>query len=194
MANTLILIGASTGGPGHIHKILQKLPEYFPASVIIAQHIGLPFVPSFIKHLSTLTPHPIFNVKDTMSIEPSAVYVCSGECHLSDRNGQLYIESRENPNSLFTPDINTLFLSAAMLPKSLRRMGVILTGIGDDGTNGAQKLHESGGYCLFESEESSIVYGMPRSAAERVPEAEIGTLESIVEKIISFGVSDARVV
>lgn len=194
MPESLILIGASTGGPGHINKILQGLPENFLSSIIIAQHMSPLFIPSFIKQLATLTSYHVVEAKDGMSVRSSCVYVCSGECRLSEREGTLYIESSDSSQSLYSPNIDSLFLSAAQLPKRLRRMGVILTGIGDDGAKGTKKLYQAGGYCLFESEESSIVYGMPRSAAEQVPEAEVGSLEQIIEKIIRFGVGNAGMV
>jgi len=189
MVDNLILIGASTGGPGHINTILKGLPQNFRSAVIIAQHMSLPFVPSFIKQLSTLTTHRVLNVKDTMMVEPSTIYVCSGESRLIEQDGEIRFVWNEHSRSFYTPDIDKLFLSAASLPSHLPRMGVILTGIGEDGTLGVEALHRSGGYCLFESEVSSIVYGMPRSASERVPEAEVSSLEQIVEKIIVFGSS-----
>jgi len=194
MVDNLILIGASTGGPGHINTIVKGLPQHFRSTVIIAQHMGLPFVPSFIKQLSSLTTHRVLNVKDNMIVEPSTVYVCSGESRLVERDGEIRFAWNEHSPSLYTPDIDMLFLSAAFLPSHLRTMGVILTGIGNDGTLGVEALHQSGGYCLFESEESSIVYGMPRSASERVPEGDVGSLTQIVEKIIAFGSAHAGMV
>jgi len=194
MVDNLILIGASTGGPGHINTILKGLPQHFRSAVIIAQHMGLTFLPSFIKQLSSLTTHRVLNVKDTMIVEPSTIYVCSGESRLVERDGKICFEWNEHSRSFYTPDIDMLFLSAASLPSHLPRMGVILTGIGEDGTLGVEALYKSGGYCLFESEMSSIVYGMPRSASERVPEAEVGSLTQIVEKIIAFGTAHAEMV
>lgn len=129
-----------------------------------------------------------------MKLSPSTIYVCSGECRLSVREGEIHLTSHENNENLYNPDIDTLFLSAAALPEAIKCMGVILTGIGDDGAMGAEALHRAGGYCLFESEESAIVYGMPRSAAERVPEAFVGALEAIIEKINVFGMADVRMV
>lgn len=194
MVNSLILIGASTGGPGHINRILEKLPKDFSSSLIIAQHMSSTFIPSFIKQLTTLTSYPIFEVNQSLKIQSSTIYVCNAECRLSEREREIYIDSYNNSESLYTPDIDTLFISAASLPWQLRRMGVIMTGIGEDGAKGAEALYQSGAKCLFESEESSIVYGMPRSAAERVPDAEVLGLDGIVEKIIQFGVGHVEMV
>jgi len=194
MVDSLILIGASTGGPGHINMILNGLPQNFRSAVVIAQHMGSSFLPSFIKQLSTLTPYRVLNVIDSMIVEPSTVYVCSGESRLIERDGEICFAWNKHSSSLYTPDIDSLFLSAAYLPGHLQIMGVILTGIGEDGALGVEALHQSGGYCLLESEISSIVYGMPRSASERVPEAEVGSLTQIVEKIIAFGSAHAGMV
>lgn len=187
MVDKIILIGASTGGPGHINTILKELPKNFHAAVVIAQHMSLPFVPSFVKQLSTLTSYRVLNVIDNMIVVPSTIYICTGETRLVEQDGEICFALNAHSHSLYTPDIDMLFLSAASLPSHLRKMGVILTGIGEDGTLGVEALHQSGGYCLFENEASSIVYGMPRSASERVPEAEVGSLTQIVEKIIVFG-------
>lgn len=194
MVKTLILIGSSTGGPGHLNQILQQLPDDFTASMIIAQHMASPFIPGFIRQLSTLIDHPVLRVEAKTKLDSSTIYVCSGECRLREIEGEIYIESFENNDNLYNPDINTLFFSAARLPTEVKRMGVILTGIGDDGTLGAKELYQSGGYCLFESEKSAVVYGMPRSAAEYVPEADVGSLKEIIEKINLFGMENVRMV
>lgn len=183
----LILIGSSTGGPGHIDKILKGLKQNFEGTIIIAQHMSPHFIESFARQIGTISPLEVHVVRDGMVLHPSSVYICSGECRIVENHAQLVFNHQESHESVYTPDIDTLFSSAALLPSSFKRLGVILTGIGEDGARGALALFHSGGKCIFESEESAIVYGMPRRALELVPQADTGTIYEIVTAIERFG-------
>jgi two-component system chemotaxis response regulator CheB len=187
MVENILLIGASTGGPGRLHAILEQLPSDFSSAVVIAQHMGLPFIHSFVKQLSSISSLELREVGNEMELKPSCVYVCSGECRLIEQHGEVRFIHNEISSLEYTPDINTLFLSAAELSRSIQKMGVILSGIGDDGAIGARALFDSGAACMFESEESATVYGMPRCAKELVPEAQTGTMMQIIAAIRNFG-------
>ncbi len=183
----LILIGSSTGGPGHIDKILKGLNQNFKATIVIAQHMSPYFIESFARQIGTISPLEVHVVRDRMVLHPSCVYVCSGECRIVEKNDQLVFHHQESHESIYTPDIDALFSSAASLPSTYKRLGVILTGIGEDGAKGALEFFHSGGKCMFESEASAIVYGMPRRALELVPEGDTGTIEEITMAIKRFG-------
>lgn len=187
MVKKLIVIGASTGGPGRLHTILEHLPRDFDSTIIIAQHMSPPFIPSFVKQLSSITPLNVRGVSDKMVIESSSIYICSGACRLREMDGDISFFHSEPSDLLYSPDVDILFLSAAELSGSIDKMGIILSGIGDDGARGAKALFEAGGMCIFESEESSTVYGMPRCAIELVPQAEVGTMPQIIQAICNFG-------
>jgi two-component system chemotaxis response regulator CheB len=96
----LILIGASTGGPGRLHTILENLPHDFCSAIIIAQHMVPFFIPSFVKQLSVSTEVKVQAVYDRIEILPSTVYVCSGECKLIEKDGYLRIVQTEPPEFL----------------------------------------------------------------------------------------------
>ena len=183
----ILLIGASTGGPGRLHSILEQLPSDFLPAIVIAQHMGSPFIPSFVKQLSSVSSLKVLRVCDGMELEFSSVYICSGECRLVEQEGRIYFVHNECSSLPYTPDINTLLFSAAELSKSIRKMGVILSGIGDDGAKGAKALFDAGGICMFESEESATVYGMPRCAIELVPQADTGAMTQIITAMKHFG-------
>lgn len=183
----LILIGSSTGGPGHLDKILKKLKPNFEGTIVIAQHMSPHFIESFARQIGTISPLEVHVVHDGMTLHPSSVYICSGECRIVENHTQLVFNCQESHESIYTPDIDVLFSSAAKLSPSLKRLGVILTGIGEDGAKGAAELFHSGGKCIFESEESAIVYGMPRRALELVPHADTGTIDEIRSAIERFG-------
>lgn len=191
----LILIGASTGGPGRMYSILSALERSFNGTVIIAQHMGTPFIQSFVHQLQSIASLPISAVTLPTVLERGHVYVCSVTSCLFMKDGEIVlIPAEEDGEYPYNPQIDILFSSASTLPCTLKRLGVILTGIGDDGAVGSLELFESGGECLFESEESAIVYGMPRRAKELVSAAGVGSVDEIIKRIQEFGGSDVRMV
>ncbi|MBV5321752.1 MAG: chemotaxis protein CheB [Sulfuricurvum sp.] len=185
--SALILIGASTGGPGRIYSILSALDADFDGTIVIAQHMSAAFIPSFITQLQTIVSLPILAVEHPLKMNRGSIYVCSVTSHLILKEREVWIEPMEANDYPYNPQIDPLFTSASHLPSTLNRLGIILTGIGDDGAHGSLALHESGGCCLFESEESSIVFGMPRRAKELVSCANVGSIDEIIEQIINFG-------
>ena len=184
---TIILIGSSTGGPGHIDKIVKGLSHGFKGALIIAQHMSPHFIESFTRQIGAISPMSVFGAHDGMRVEPSSIYVCSGECRLLQKGETIVFAQNDTRDTIYTPDIDTLFFSASTLSPVVKRMGVILTGIGDDGAKGSLALFNAGGRCMFESEESAIVFGMPRRAKEVVPQAEVGNIAQIVDAINRFG-------
>jgi two-component system, chemotaxis family, protein-glutamate methylesterase/glutaminase len=191
---SLILIGASTGGPGRIYSILSALEKNFEGTIVIAQHMSAAFIPSFIHQLQSISPLPILSVENPLELQKSSIYICSITSRLQIKNHNVWIEPTEEEEYPYNPQIDMLFSSAAELPPKLKRLGVVLTGIGDDGANGSLKLKKSGGDCLFESEKSAIVYGMPRRAKELVADGYVADIEEIVQKIREFGGLSVRVV
>lgn len=190
----MILIGASTGGPGRIHSILGALDCRFEGAIIIAQHMAAPFIPSFIHQLQSNSPLTIHEINNGVKVENGNAYVCAVTSRLVTRYQEIWIEPAPEGNYPYNPEIDTLFHSASSLGTEIRRLGVILTGIGEDGAKGALSLYRSGGKCYFENEESATVYGMPRKAKELVQEAPTGSMETIIEAIKHFGDSRVRVV
>ena len=186
--STLILIGSSTGGPGHIDKIVKGLSRNFKGTIVIAQHMSPHFIESFARQIGTISPFEVNVVTDGMRLHPARIYVCSGECRIREENHHLLFKHQQPEDTIYTPDIDTLFNSAAQLSCGVQRFGIILTGIGEDGAKGSFELFNSGGKCMFESEESAIVYGMPRRAIELVPKADVGNISQIVDAINRFGV------
>lgn len=183
----LIVIGSSTGGPGHIDKILKGLSRDFRGSIVIAQHMSPHFIESFARQIGTISPLEVNVVADGMILQPGSIYVCTGECRIIEEHHLLVFKHQLPNDTIYTPDIDTLFCSVAHLSRGLQRFGIILTGIGEDGAKGSLELFNSGGKCMFESEESAIVYGMPRRAIELVPQADVGSINQIVDAINRFG-------
>lgn len=183
----LIFIGASTGGPSRIHTIVSSLSHDFRGAIIIAQHMGAEFISSFIKQLRKITSLNIEEIKGGVSVAPSTIYVCEVTSRLVSKEGRLWLEPVLGLEHFYSPEVNTLFHSASLIDRSIERIGIILTGIGDDGALGALALSQSGAQCYFESEESATVFGMPRCAKELVPSGQVGSMDDIVKVIQHFG-------
>ncbi len=182
-----MLIGASTGGPGHIQYILSRLPKQTNTSYVIAQHMGAEFIPSFIERMEEQCPLPTQMPRDNGPLLSGHVYICSGNTTLHSRTDGYYFHCRslEHANG-YNPNINALFHSAARLASDTELLGIILTGIGDDGVDGCREIVAAHGKCIAESAESAIVDGMPGRARERIPTITVSTLEEITRSVMEF--------
>lgn len=182
----IILIGASTGGPGQIEKIIKSLPEFEHTTLIIAQHMAAGFIPSFAKRLQDYTRHSISIIQDNNALESSQIYLCCGNTAIYQKNKQLFFSQHTSPQYSYNPDINTLFNSFASFTKELEIMAVILTGIGDDGVNGCKNLAVAGATVLTESASSAIVDGMPSRARNEVKNIKVYEMQEIVNQVREF--------
>ncbi len=187
LKHKLIIIGASTGGPGHIEQILSSLQKDFSASVVIAQHMGEEYLPSFARALDERCTLRVSLIQNGMEILKNRVYVCSGSCRFVLQNGVVKIEKTESVKNGFNPDIDMLINSAVNLKDELSLMGIILTGIGSDGSKGCSELLDVGVRCLGESHKSAVVFGMPKNAKEMNDKVELMDLKRIINEIVEFG-------
>lgn len=168
--NKLVLIGASTGGPGHLRTILSSLQPTLQTPIIIAQHMNAVFISSFVQQFKTELDAPVLNANHALHVNQGGVYICESNCALSPN---LPLKLRFNDPcepTLYNPSVDHLFLSAVPLCKEMDVMAILLTGIGHDGALGLKALYEAGAKCYGESEQSAIVYGMPKRAKELIPE------------------------
>ena len=182
----IVLIGASTGGPGQIEKIIKALPTLHDTSVIIAQHITKGFAESFSKRLDRLSDNNVIIVKDFENLIQSNIYICCGRTSIYKKDNK-FIFSREEPvENGYNPDINILFKSFVELTDQIEILSVILTGIGEDGVNGCNELSLMGARVITESESSAIVDGMPSRARSEITNIEINNIDNIVNNIREF--------
>lgn len=159
----LLGVVASTGGPRALSTLLNGLGADFPLPILVVQHIPGSFFEGFIHWLSTVVPQPVCAARDGLAPEKGVVYVAPPDQHLRYQAGQLQLAPGE-PVSYQCPSGTVLFESlASSLPR--QSMGVILTGMGNDGAAGLLQLHRAGGLTLAEAESTAVVYGMPAAAA-----------------------------
>lgn len=185
----LVLLGASTGGPGHIQKIIEKLPETYSAPVIIAQHMNGTFVKSVVDSYARTCRLPVKEGYDGMSIDTPCVVLAKGPFinELSREHIGFKLHMHLCNEAGYSPSITKLFLSAAELNLREKMLGVIMTGIGDDGAEGLLAMKNNGSITIAESEKTAIVYGMPRVAAEIGAAQKVLDFPDIVDAVLNFG-------
>ncbi|WP_045215081.1 protein-glutamate methylesterase/protein-glutamine glutaminase [Desulfonatronovibrio magnus] len=183
----VVVIGVSTGGPPAVQKILAELPASFPASILIAQHMPAAFTGPFARRLNDSTG---LNVKEAESgdvLKPGWVYIAPGGQHLKIIQKVYRIEvgvGLEPVDALYKPSANVLFTSAAQ-GVGKRAVGVILTGMGNDGLLGARDLKLKGGLVLAQSEDTCVVYGMPKAVVDDGLADQVVELEAMANAINS---------
>ncbi|MCX6076793.1 MAG: chemotaxis-specific protein-glutamate methyltransferase CheB [Campylobacterales bacterium] len=167
----IVLIGSSTGGPGLIEQICASLPTNYKYPVCIVQHMPEQFTKAFAERLNRSSALNVFESAHNMEILPGNIYIARGGVHMNFAkkvSGKIVIREDTNKGkNFFQPSVNDMMFGALEVFDASNIIGVILTGIGDDGADAMVKLKNSGAYTLGESEESATVYGMPREAYER---------------------------
>lgn len=160
----IIVIGASTGGPSAVESVLQNLPSNLTIPVVIVQHMPKTFLVSFAKRLDSISPLKVMLAEDGMKLKGGEVYILPGQ-NMKVKKGLMNCFSIDNEKYIEydSPSVDGLFLSVAQVYKE-KAIGVILTGMGRDGTRGIIELRKQGAYTIAQDQNSSIVYGMPKSA------------------------------
>lgn len=181
----IVLIGASTGGPGHLKELFYSLPKSISSPIIVAQHMGKLFIPSFIEQFRSELQIDVKGISEDTKLDTNGLYICEENAVLSRSSG-LYAKPQKEPKTLYNPSVNTLFNSAVSLCKSYEVMAILLTGIGDDGAKGLLELSKAGAYTIGESEESAVVYGMPKKAKELNPNLKVLSLKDIKNELQRF--------
>jgi len=182
----IILIGASTGGPGQIKKIIQVLPSLNNCSIIIAQHMADGFLESFINNLNKDTTNSLKMADAEKMLLNNTIYICEKSIAIEETSDGLYFKKQIHVANSFNPNINIIFNSFVQLSKNIEILGVILTGIGDDGIQACVKLSEKGTRCITETHESAIIDGMPSRARELVANIEAYDIDKITKIICEF--------
>jgi two-component system chemotaxis response regulator CheB len=165
----LVLIGVSTGGPRTLEDILPRLPANFPWAILVSQHMPANFTDTFARRMDGLCALNVVEVAAAMPLTPGHVYVARGgtDLTITDRLGVLYAAPRpETPTVLWHPSVEVMVESAMKHLSPQRLVGVMLTGMGNDGAAAMKRLHSAGGRTIAESAETAVVFGMPQELIE----------------------------
>lgn len=164
-----VTIGISTGGPSTLMEVLPLLPADLPAAVFLVQHMPANFIASFAQRLQDHSAIKVVKAEPGMTVQPGTCYVAKGDHHLNvvgKPNGEVVIRTPDYPKTLFMPSVGVM-MESVLATYGPDTIGVLMTGIGDDGADAMVKIRQAGGGTIAESEETAVVYGMPREAIER---------------------------
>ena len=185
--NKVVAIGASTGGTQAIQSILKSMPVNAPG-IVIVQHMPEKFTKSFADRLDIICDIQVKEAEDSDRIIPGMAIIAPGNMHmLLKRSGSTYyVEIKNGPLvKRQRPAVEVLFNSVAKYAGN-NAIGVILTGMGSDGSSGLLKMKQSGAQTLVQDEKSSVVFGMPREAIKLGAANKIVSLNDMAEEILSL--------
>lgn len=185
-----VLIGSSTGGPRLIERICKSLPKSYPHAVCVVQHMPPEFTANFARRLNSLSEVEVLEAQNDLKLQSGRVIIAKGGWHLHFRKKLKEYKVKLAPNTanrFFVPSVDEMFFSAAEVLPAKKILAIELTGIGDDGADGMVELRKKGAYTIAESEESAIVYGMPKEAYERGGAQKVLAFDKIVEEILRYG-------
>jgi two-component system chemotaxis response regulator CheB len=162
----LCVIGASTGGPAAVQRILQALPARFPMPVVVVQHMPPGFTRPFAERLASLSRVRVAEAEDGVRLLPGMALIAQAGQHLRVSPNLAVVLTPEPGDAKHIPSVDVTMRSAAR-SRPGRVLAVLLTGMGEDGAEGMATIRAGGGVTIAESESSCVVYGMPRAAVLR---------------------------
>lgn len=185
----IICIGTSTGGPRALEAVLTKLPKDLMAPVVIVQHMPPKFTSSLANRLNSLCELSVKEAENGEILKPGTAYLAPGGRHMTLIQNNLDIKIKiidTSPVNGHRPSVDVLFDSLCRIT-NIQKIAVIMTGMGSDGTAGLVQLKKNGNtVAIAESQESCIVYGMPKSAIETNLVDYVVKLDEIATKILKL--------
>jgi two-component system chemotaxis response regulator CheB len=182
----LLAIGTSTGGPNALAAVIPHLPADFPVPVVVVQHMPPLFTRMLADRLNSLSPLTVRQGEEGARLEPGQVWIAPGNFHMTlARNGtgvKLHL-NQEPPENSCRPAVDVLFRSVAEL-FGAHALGVVMTGMGCDGTRGALSIRDRGGSIFTQDEASSVVWGMPGAVVQAGAADKVCPLPDISQEIV----------
>ncbi|MGG6265936.1 protein-glutamate methylesterase/protein-glutamine glutaminase [Leptolyngbya sp. AN03gr2] len=159
----IVAIGVSTGGPNALSALLSELPIDFPVPIVIVQHLPSTFTKLLAERLTTKSPLPVHEAITGAALSPGTIWIAPGDFHLRIEQtpfSEKLVLDQSPPQNSCRPSVDVLFESVAEVYGD-RTLGIILTGMGQDGLRGCQLIRDRNGQILAQDEASSVVWGMP---------------------------------
>jgi two-component system chemotaxis response regulator CheB len=182
----IIAIGVSTGGPEALAKLLPDLPSEFPLPVVVAQHMPPIFTALLAKRLASKCSLPVRECQPGALLEPGCIWIAPGDHHMvvREEGGLIRLQTNQDPRENFCrPSVDVLFRSVAEA-FGAKSLGVILTGMGQDGVRGCEALCKENASVIVQDEASSVVWGMPGLVARAGLAEKILPLDQIGSEMI----------
>ncbi|MFV3126382.1 chemotaxis-specific protein-glutamate methyltransferase CheB [Niveispirillum sp. KHB5.9] len=190
----LVVIGSSTGGPHALEAILSGLPAAFPLPVVVAQHMPSQFTAIFAERLDRICAVRVVEVAQPTLLDPGHVYIARGDADMvigRRAAGLMALPAPSSPDHVWHPSVDRLVESAMRHVAPRRLLGVLVTGMGNDGAAAMAALHEQGGRTIAEAEETAIVWGMPGELVRRGGAGIVAPLPEIAAAIVREVQADA---
>jgi two-component system, chemotaxis family, protein-glutamate methylesterase/glutaminase len=185
----LVLIGTSTGGPAALDVVLPQLPPDFPWPVLVAQHLPGSFTGAFARRLDGQCPLQVLEVDRPMALKPGTIYIGKGDADLMVARraaGVIAMPVPAKASYLWHPSVERMVASALELFEASRLIGVMMTGMGNDGAAAMTRLRQGGGRTIAEAESSAVVWGMPGELIRNGGAEMVRPLEDIAAAIIDM--------
>lgn len=179
----IVVIACSTGGPQALARLLSQLPANFPAPVVIAQHISHGFIEGMATWLGTLCTLPVSVANDGERIQPGHIYLSPSENDLCVTPQHRFQCVPSPHKAIYHPSCDTLLHSAARV-YGAETIGIILTGMGQDGVSGMRAIQLAGGTTLAQDEASSVIFGMNQEAIKAGAVQHIVSLEALPARLL----------
>lgn len=183
----IVTIGISTGGPFSLQKVIPSLPENFPLPVAIVQHMPPHFTKSLAERLDSISRVEVCEAEDGMELTKGKVYIAPGGLHMKFRRSgaKVLINTTKDPaDSLHRPSVDVMFTSAFDTFGG-KILAAVMTGMGKDGLEGSKLIKSAGGKVVAQTEETCVVYGMPKAIVDAELADAIVPLEEMASTITS---------
>jgi len=184
----IVAIGVSTGGPQALEYLLSQLPGDFPGTIVIVQHMPDGFTDMFARRLDELSALRVKEAQSGDVLQPGRVLICPGSRHMKVKRlplGDVAVLTDDARVNGHRPSVDVLLRSVADEFKN-QAVGVLMTGMGDDGAEGLGEIKRQGGMTIAQSEDSCVVYGMPKAAIERGYAIRVISLDSLAASLQSI--------
>ncbi len=180
----VIAIGVSTGGPPTLRQLFAQIPSNFNVPIIVAQHMPEKYTSLLAERLKDSTSLKIKEVEDNEELKETGIFIAQGgkDCILDNQKRFKIIDNKEQ---IALPCIDNLFFSLSQIFKE-NTIGIILTGMGNDGLMGAREIKKNGGKIIAQDESSSVIYGMPKIIADEHIADTVVSLDKMGETILRY--------
>lgn len=179
----LVVLASSTGGPATVMRLAPKFTKDFPGAVILVQHMPAEFTKHYAAQLAKLTSIRVKEAESQEQLQPGTFYICPGARHLRITTaGRIHLDTHPARINGYVPNIDVAMASAAAFAGKMA-IGVVLTGMGNDGAQGAQAIKRAGGFVLAQNEATSAIFGMPAEAIKTGAVDEVLGIDEIYSAI-----------
>jgi two-component system chemotaxis response regulator CheB len=160
----VVVLGASTGGPATVMRLAPGFTRDFPAAVFLVQHMPASFTTQYAAQLAEFTSIRVKEAETNEAVQPGTLYICPGAQHLRvTPSGRIQLDNTSGRINGYLPNIDVTMETVAAYAGAMS-IGVVLTGMGNDGANGAKAIKSAGGMVLAQDEATSVIFGMPAEA------------------------------